>query len=239
MRENKEAVRSSAATSIIVRNACKRYQQVNALDQASCSITCGCFFLLLGPNGAGKSTLLKTIAGLESLDSGEVIFPAMTRIGYVPQRVQLGNYLTARNLLELAGTLYNLQSKDIAHRIDELAELLGLERLDDFPNNYSGGMQKRLLFAISLIHQPEVLLLDEAMEGLDFMAQKRILSYLKKLTSQRRTTVIMATHIPDLYEGSYDEAAIFAAGKPVWCSNGQKMNRQITGPLSEVYTHYV
>ena len=222
-----------------VHEACKRFEDVVALRDVSCTIQAGKLVLLLGENGAGKSTLLKSIAGLVPLDSGAIDLgvgndAAEVRIGYVPQQVVMSEHLTARDLLKLAGTLNGLGGRMLRQRICYVADLFGLERLDEFPRAYSGGMVKRLLLALSVLPEPALLLLDEVLEGLDCAMRETALGLLSDWTRRGKVTVLMATHALDSYEGIYDEALLLQRGEVIWSSSRKQGHMSLREAMSRV-----
>src|SRR6185369_1601707 len=166
---------------IIVRGVTKRYGALTALDSFDLEVGRGEIFALLGPNGAGKTTLILTtlmrptmgeafVSGLDTALQGREI---RRLIGVVPQENSLDRYLTARENLELHARLHGMEPKKYRARIDEMLELFGLAgRQHDFPDTFSGGMQRRLVVARALIHEPSVLFLDEPTTGLDPQARR-------------------------------------------------------------------
>jgi ABC-2 type transport system ATP-binding protein len=163
---------------ITTHSLTKRYGDLTALDSFDLEVAQGSIFGLLGPNGAGKTTLMRVLTTLMRQTSGEASIEGLdTRslgreirrlIGVVPQENSLDRYLTARENLELHARLHGMEPRHYRKRIDELLELMGLvARQKDFPDTYSGGMQRRLVVTRALLHEPRVLFLDEPTTGLD------------------------------------------------------------------------
>ena len=161
-----------------LRHVSKRFAGSLAVDNVSFSARPGEVTGYLGPNGSGKSTTMKMITGLIELTSGEILFNGAsvqqdpiawkTRMGYVPEEPYLYNHLTGLEYLIMVGQLRDLPAKSTAEAVDRLLRLLGLFDDRHAPMSaYSKGMRQKVLLAAALLHNPEVLLLDEPFSGLD------------------------------------------------------------------------
>ena len=162
------------AEAVSVRNLVKEFGGFRALDGLSVEVEEGKIFGLLGPNGAGKTTLIKILCGLMRPTSGEaeVLGSAPNRvgqrIGYMPQESALYLDMTARENMRFFGSLYGLRGEEMAKREDELLDLVGLRDWGDkLVTTFSGGMTHRASLACALMHEPEVLFLDEPTVGID------------------------------------------------------------------------
>ena len=180
---------------------------------------------LLGPNGAGKTTTVSMIAGLVRPDSGSVEIegralagdtdPTKRRIGLVPQDLALFDELTALANLELFAALYDLEGAAAKLAIGEALELVGLsDRAHDRVRNYSGGMKRRLNLASALLHDPQILLLDEPTVGVDPQSRNAIFDNLEVL-KQRGKTLVYTTHYMEEAERLCDRVVIIDHGKVV------------------------
>lgn len=181
----------------------KDYGNLLALQGISLSIPKGTVFGLLGPNGAGKTTLVNILTTLIKPSSGwakvcgfDVVKEAAkvrSLIGVVPQENNLDRYLTARENLIMHAKMQGMKPAGYKRKIDELLSLMGLwGRQHDFPNKFSVGMQRRLVVARALVHDPQVLFLDEPTTGLDPQAKRLIWDYFLSLKGQR--TIFLTTH---------------------------------------------
>ncbi|MGQ9695264.1 MAG: ATP-binding cassette domain-containing protein [Thermodesulfobacteriota bacterium] len=181
----------------------KDYGNLRALKGISLSIPKGTVFGLLGPNGAGKTTLVNILTTLIKPSSGwakvcsfDVVKEAAkvrSLIGVVPQENNLDRYLTARENLIMHAKMHRMKPAGYNRKIDELLSLMGLRgRQHDFPNKFSVGMQRRLVVARALVHDPQVLFLDEPTTGLDPQAKRLIWDYFLSLKGQR--TIFLTTH---------------------------------------------
>lgn len=212
---------------IEVKNLKKRYAGAtkNAVNGISFTVQEGEFFGFLGPNGAGKSTTMNVMVNLVSKTSGSVKidnlevsnnpFEVYRRVGYALQEVGLDDTATAREMLELHGRLYNMSMEKINERIAFLLKLTELEQVaDKFTGTYSGGMRRRFDLALSLIHEPKVLFLDEPTVGLDPQARRVLWRYLKEL-NRRGMTIFLTTHFLEEANALCNRLAIVDKGKIV------------------------
>jgi ABC-2 type transport system ATP-binding protein len=189
---------------ISYKNVTKRYGTVTAVSDFSLEIGRGEFFGLLGPNGAGKTTLLRMTstltapsAGLISIDGARIdrnLTDAKRRLGVVPQYSNLENELSALQNLEYHGRLYGLPLRSIRRRSRELLEFSGLDgRKNDKARTFSGGMRRKLMIMKALMHEPDILLLDEPSAGLDAPWRRRIWDLLRELHKQG-LSILLTTH---------------------------------------------
>lgn len=206
-----------------IRNLKKRYGQRLALKGISFSLKEGELFSLLGPNGAGKTTTLRILSGLTSSTEGEVYLfgePllqnelwAKTKIGLVPQQVNLDLELTVEENLLIHGLLFKMSLREIKKHIDELLELADLkERKNSKVKELSGGLRRRLLIIRALLHQPKILLLDEPTVGLDPHIRRKIWSFIKQIQN-KGTTILLTTHYMEEAEVLSDRVAFIVEGQ--------------------------
>jgi ABC-2 type transport system ATP-binding protein len=195
-----------------------------AVDDVSFEVGAGETIGLLGPNGAGKTTTLSMMCGLARPDGGAVSFQGQTvrdanqfkrRVGLVPQDLALYDELSAWANLELFGGLYGLEGKELARRADAALELVGLEdRRSDRVKTFSGGMKRRLNIAAALLHDPELILLDEPTVGIDPQSRNAIFENLEEL-KRRGKTLIYTTHYMEEAERLCDHVVIIDHGKVI------------------------
>jgi ABC-2 type transport system ATP-binding protein len=205
-----------------VTNLHKNYGDLQAVAGVSFSIDAGEVFGLLGPNGAGKSTTINIIASLMKPDAGSVSINGAAccssadykrRLGYVPQEISLAEKLTARENLHLIGRLYDLGGRLLKDRVDRTLHAVGLaERSDDFVSTFSGGMKRRLNIAGALLHEPELLLLDEPTAGVDPQARAYIFEIIERLAAEGRA-VLYTTHYMEEAQRLCRRTAIIDHGK--------------------------
>ncbi|MBM4331579.1 MAG: ABC transporter ATP-binding protein [Deltaproteobacteria bacterium] len=209
---------------IELKNVTKAYGSLMAVKDVSFAVRRGMVFGLLGPNGAGKTTLVNMLTTLLKPTSGSAfvgghdVVRAAARvrslIGVVPQENNLDRYLTARENLILHAKMHGLPPSTYHPRIDELLSLMGLtERQKDFPNKFSVGMQRRLVVARALVHDPKILFLDEPTTGLDPQAKRMIWDYFLSLKGKR--TIFLTTHNMEEADFLCDQITIIDHGSPV------------------------
>jgi ABC-2 type transport system ATP-binding protein len=207
------------------RNLQKSYGNLVAVDGVSLTAGEGETVGLLGPNGAGKTTTVSIIAGLIRPDRGEVLIegralagdtdPIKRRIGLVPQDLALYDELPARDNLALFGALYGLDRATLNRAMADALELVGLaERAKDKVGTFSGGMKRRLNLAAALMHDPQILLLDEPTVGVDPQSRNAIFDNLETLKS-RGKTLIYTTHYMEEAERLCDRIVIIDHGKVI------------------------
>ncbi|MEK7147695.1 MAG: ABC transporter ATP-binding protein [Patescibacteria group bacterium] len=209
---------------IEVKNLKKVYKKdIRAVDGITFSIQEGEFFGFLGPNGAGKTTTIKLLVNLVKKTDGSVKLDGFEvseqpneiykRIGLAMQEVGLDETATAREMMQLHGRLYHMQKQEIDDQIKKLLELVELERVADrYVVTYSGGMRRRFDLALSLLHNPRVLFLDEPTTGLDPHARRLIWNHLRAL-NKGGMTIFFTTHSMGEAEALCERIAIIDKGK--------------------------
>jgi ABC-2 type transport system ATP-binding protein len=188
---------------ISVAGLTKRYGDRTAVDGVTFEVLQGESFGILGPNGAGKTTTLEMIEGLRRPDGGEItllgepVWPdprrIQARIGVQLQTTSLFDMLTARELLELFARFYLRPDAEERTRIS--LELVGLEsKADDYAKRLSGGQQQRLAIALALVHDPDIVFLDEPTTGLDPQARRNLWDVIRSINADQGKTVVLTTH---------------------------------------------
>ena len=207
---------------IEIKGFTRKFGSFTAVENMNLTIKEGIVFGLLGPNGAGKSTTVKTIVGAIKPTSGQILIngidvvqspvKAKKMIGYVPEDPSLFKNLTGKEYLYLLGNLYHMPSKVLDEKITTILTQFGLiERCDEQILSYSKGMVQKLVIASAIIHNPEVLILDEPLSGLDAKAAA-ILKEIIRSFARRGKTVLFSSHILDVVEKLCDETAILFQG---------------------------
>jgi ABC-2 type transport system ATP-binding protein len=214
--------RSSAEWVVRTTDVSKQYpgSAKKAVDGLSVLVERGTIFGILGPNGAGKTTTLSMLSGLLRPDSGEIEFLRGLRgrelkrhIGYVPQDLALYPRLTAWENMAFFGGLYGVTGDRLARRADELLDMVGLgERRDSMVDTYSTGMQRRLNLAIGLIHEPDLILLDEPTVGIDPQSRNCIFEAVSELR-RAGVTILYTTHYMEEASRLCDRIVIMDEGK--------------------------
>lgn len=189
---------------VIGRGITKSFGDLHVLQDMAVNIPRGVTYCLLGPNGSGKTTLMRTIMGLVKLDFGEIyvldeplnrINEGYPRLGYMPQQRPLYPDITVQENLEFFAALYGIRGKERDRRINEVLEIVDLpETKDRMTGTLSGGMYQRISLASTLIHSPDLLLLDEPTVGIDPVTKQSFWGYFRNLAKEGKTVVI-STHI--------------------------------------------
>ena len=211
---------------IAVNNLSKVYKSSSdtdklALDNISLAIKKGSIFGLLGPNGAGKSTFINILADLAKKTSGEIevlninhesnLIEAKRLMGIVPQELNIDPFFTPYELLEIQAGLYGIKKKD--RKTMEILKMLALEdKAKAYARTLSGGMRRRLLIAKAMVHDPEILILDEPTAGVDVELRSNLWENIHKL-NQSGKTIIITTHYLHEAEELCNEIAIINEGK--------------------------
>ncbi|AMP14512.1 ABC transporter ATP-binding protein [Collimonas pratensis] len=212
-----------AATLLNVSSLCKSYGDRRAVDGVSFQVRQGQTLGLIGPNGAGKSTTVSLICGLLRPDAGEILLDGVAvnagnsaakhKIGLVPQDLALYEDLSANENLKLFGALYGLGGNQLKTRCSEVLALVNLsDRAADKPSSFSGGMKRRLNIAAALLHDPQLLILDEPTVGVDPQSRNAIFDSLEQLKRQGRS-LIYTSHYMEEIERLADHIVIIDHGK--------------------------
>lgn len=229
-----------------VRSVTHRYGERVALDVVSFDVPRPAVFGLLGPNGGGKSTLFKILTTLIRPTSGgatiagaDVVADSATvrrRIGIVFQRPSLDGKLTVGENLMHQGHLYGLRGGELKSRSREMMERFAIaDRKRDRVDTLSGGLQRRVELAKSLLHRPGVLILDEPSTGLDPGARMQLIRYLIELRDNEGVTSLLTTHLMDEAEGC-DRVAILDRGKLVAVDSPSRLKESIGGDVITLTT---
>ena len=217
----------------------KSYGSIEALKGLTLKIPKGSLFGLLGPNGAGKTTTLRILCTLLEPDEGQVKVAGLDalnspravrkQIGYVAQEVAIDKILTGRELLQLQGDLYHVPKIERDSRISELIERLDMAKwIDRRCGTYSGGMRRRLDLSAGLLHNPQVLILDEPTVGLDIESRQTIWNLLRELVSNG-TTVLLSSHYLEEVEALADQIAIIDNGRVIAEGTPDELKEKLGG----------
>ena len=201
----------------------KKNQEVKALIDFSITIKRGVIHGLLGPNGAGKSTFINVLGGLVKKDSGRVSICGINidtnsklskfKIGIVPQELNIDPFFSPAELLELQAGLYGVPKRK--RKTDEILENLKLtDQRNAYARTLSGGMRRRLLIGKALVHDPEIIILDEPTAGVDIDIRTSVWDYIKRISKQGKT-VCLTTHYLEEAENLCDNISIINHGKKI------------------------
>jgi len=224
---------------VLIENLQKSYGSSVAVKDVSFKIEPGEIFGLLGPNGAGKTTTLRALCTLITPDAGRLELsgvsvldkPRMARqcLGYVAQEVALDKVLTGRELLQLQAAIYHIPGKLAKERIDKVISLLEIKHwADKKTGTYSGGIRKRFDLAAGLLHQPDVLVLDEPTVGLDIDSRVAVWNFLRQLRDSG-TTVLITSHYLEEVDALADRVAIIDKGVVIATGTPSELKDRVGG----------
>jgi len=225
---------------IEIREFKKIYKKgIIAVDNLSIKVKMGTFFGFIGPNGAGKTTTVNFMAGLLKQDRGELFlfgerikydsYEYKRRIGFVLEKPLYFEKLTGEEYLYFTGKMQDIDKKIIVSRSDELLNFFELsDNKDRLIETYSSGMKKKISLAAALIHDPDILILDEPFEGIDAVSS-RVISENLKLMVKRKKTIFLTSHILEIVEKLCDEVAIINKGKLVFQSSIEFIREKVAG----------
>ena len=220
----------------------RSFGDVKAVDAIDLAIPRGEIYGFLGPNGAGKTTLVRMLitllmpsAGAATVAGYDVVSDATEvrlRIGAALQDAALDMKQTGRELLRLQGRLYGLSRRDVDTRLSELAGLVDIgDALDRFIGTYSGGMKRRLDLAASLIHNPEVLFLDEPTTGLDPISRARVWEEVRRVNRQMAVTIFLTTQYLEEADALADRVGIINRGRLIAQGTPAELKRSLSNDV--------
>lgn len=212
---------------IDIQHVTQLYGTRPVLSDIQLQIPSGCIYGILGPSGCGKTTLIKSIAGILVPTKGTVLVMGeempklhiINRIGYMAQSDALYRNLSGRDNIEFFASMYGMNKRDKKHQINRALELVKLtDHQDKLVSSYSGGMKRRLSLALSIVHNPEVLILDEPTVGIDPLLRHDIWEELEMMR-KNGTTILVTTHVMDEADrcqklAMMREGRILASGTP-------------------------
>ena len=226
-----------------VYNPYKSQPARQALYNLDLSIPAGSVFGLLGPNGAGKSTLINILAGLVRKTTGQVKIwgfdqdknPRQSRaaIGVMPQELNLDPFFTPRAALDVQAGLYGIPKSQ--RRSEDILTMVGLsEKADAYSRSLSGGMRRRLLLAKALVHNPQILVLDEPTAGVDIELRQTLWDNVRRLNQETGMTIILTTHYLEEAEKMCDQIAIMNRGKLIAQDSTPNLLAQLDGKTMHI-----
>ena len=207
-----------------IKNVSKEYDLgVKAVDNLSLEIKKGEIFGFIGPNGAGKTTTIKMIVGLLKPDEGQILIDgidmwedgiqAKSLIAYVPDQPKIYEKLTGIEYLNFIGDVFNIEGGLRKERIEKYTRIFSIEKdLNKLLEDYSHGMKQKLLLTSALLHDPELLILDEPMVGLDPKSAYNLKEIMKERCEEGKS-VFFSTHVLEVAENLCDQIAIISKGK--------------------------
>lgn len=217
-------------------NLSKKFKQFYAVKNMNMFIEKGEIVGLLGPNGAGKSTAISMLSSLIEPTTGDVRFknqsmlknpsPLRKIVGMVPQEIALYNDLTAEENLQFFGRIYRLTGAELKQKINEVLAQIGLtDRRKDVVKTFSGGMKRRLNIGVALLHNPELLIMDEPTVGIDPQSRSYILETVKRLNKEKQMTILYTSHYMEEVEFLCDRIYIMDKGNLIASGTNEEIKR--------------
>lgn len=227
----------------------KTYGKKTALVDISFSVKAGTCFGLLGPNGAGKSTTMKILTGIVEPDTGTVFVQGIDakknpllvkqKIGYVPQSITLYEDLSAYDNLMFFGQMYGVKGTNLQERITKVLKQTGLlDRAKDKVKEYSGGMKRRINIAAALLHNPQILILDEPTVGIDPQSRNHIFDMIQDL-KEEGVTIVYSTHYMEEVETLCDDIAIIDHGQIITQGNLKELKSEYSTKVIYIETSQI
>lgn len=220
---------------IEIINLTKRYGNITAVSEINLTIPNGQLFGFLGPNGAGKTTTIKTLVGLlkptsgvvriEGFDVQKQPLEAKRVVGFIPDKPFIYEKLTGKEFLQFTAGLYQVEPRSVDERIAQLLDMFELSDWDDeLVESYSHGMRQKLVMSAALIHQPQVIVVDEPMVGLDPKGARLVKRIFRELCDTG-TTIFMSTHTLEIAEQMCDHIAIIQKGQIIAQGTIEELHR--------------
>lgn len=226
-----------------LRHVTKRYRGIPAVEDVSFRLEAGGVLGYLGPNGAGKSTTVKMITGMLQPTHGEILFHGQSiyedlpayraKLGYVPEEAQVYTHLSGLEYLQLVGRLRAMPEKAIDHKARALLGVFGLKAAIEAPiSDYSKGMKQRVLLCAALLHDPDLIVFDEPLSGLDAVTARLFKDLLVVLRREGKA-VLYISHVLEVVEQVCDRVIILAGGKVIADATPLELTRMTAQPTLE------
>ena len=231
---------------LVIQNLKKKFGNVWAVKNLNLELNPGEIFVLLGPNGAGKTTTLKLIAGLLHPTDGEIYIKdidvkkepikAKSLIGYIPDEPFIYNKLTGREFINFIAAIYNIKRENYEKRMEDLFKKLEIgDWIDEFSESYSHGMKQKVIMCQLFLHNPDLILIDEPLVGLDPKSSKTVREIFFDLKN-KGTTFFICTHTLSFAKDIASRIGIISTGELKFIGNLEQLSR-ISGAkdIEEIY----
>ncbi|MGA2533720.1 MAG: ABC transporter ATP-binding protein [Candidatus Aminicenantales bacterium] len=233
-----------------LRGVSKKFSAIKVVNDVSFTVAPGEVLGYLGPNGAGKTTTIRMLAGLLAPSKGEVLFEGenirsdihayKSRLGYVPEQSEIYPHLSALDYLMMVGRLRGLQERQLKRKIIDFLSIFDLEEEMDAPiSSYSKGMRQKVLITAAILHDPDILLLDEPMSGLDVTTSLVIRDLIRSLARGNKI-IIYSSHVLEVTEKVCSKVIILHKGNIVANDSVEHLRQLMKLPsLSEIFNELV
>ncbi len=234
-----------------IKNLTKKFGDFTAVENVSLKIEKGEFFSIIGPNGSGKTTIIKNILGLLHPTEGQILVneksieedpkKVKSKIGYIPDEPKIWSHITGEEFLFFSGNLYGIDNKQIEKKIPELLKNFNLKGIEKkYFENYSRGNKQKFTILAALLHDPDLILVDEPIVGLDPQAAESAMELLNNFVSEGGS-VFMATHTLPVAQEHSDRVGVLHEGKLVETGTIENLREKMGDPeasLLKIYHHF-
>ena len=238
--------KSTTKESIVIKNLKKEYSDVKAVKGVSFSVKKGEIFGFLGPNGAGKTTTINCITQLSSITSGTILvngydvvtdyLDARTQIGLSPQDLNFDIYFSVLNTLIYQAGYFGIKKNEAKKRALKLLKEFGiLDKKDELFRGLSGGMKRKLSIIKAIIHEPQILILDEPTAALDVDSRYELWEFIKKLNKTKGITIFLTTHYIEEAEKLCERICIINKGKIIKLDTTEKIMNELSQNIISIY----
>ena len=236
---------------IEIKNLTKKFGDFTAVENVSLQMEKGEFFSIIGPNGSGKTTIIKNILGLLHPTEGDVLINGISvkeepketksRIGYIPDEPKIWSHITGREFLQFSGSLYGVEEGEIEEKIPALLDEFNLDGIEDkYYQNYSRGNKQKFSILAALLHDPDLILVDEPIVGLDPKAAEKAMDLLNQFVS-KGGSVFMATHTLPVAEKHSSRVGVLTKGRLAEVGSVDELRDRMENQeasLLEIYHHF-
>ena len=236
---------------IKIKNLTKKFGDFTAVRNINLTVEEGEFFSVIGPNGSGKTTIIKNILGLLHPTEGDILIDGVSvkeepkktksKIGYIPDEPKIWNHITGREFLQFSGKLYGLSSEEIKEKVPALLDEFSLSGIEErYFENYSRGNKQKFSILAALLHDPDLILVDEPIVGLDPKAAEKAMTLLNNFVVEGGS-VFMATHTLPVAQEHSTRVGVLTKGELAKVGSIDKLREEMENKqasLLEIYHHF-
>jgi len=232
---------------IEIKNLCKKYGKKEVLKDINLTINNGDIYAFIGSNGAGKTTTIKSMLGILPFDSGDVLYDNVSiknepltiksKVAYIPDSPDIYDYLTGNEYISFIADMFDTPEKYKNEKIKEYSKLLEIDKnLNDKISSYSHGMKQKIVIIAALVHNPDVIIMDEPFVGLDPVSTHKLKEIMKQMTKEGKI-IFFSTHVLDVAEKLCNRIAIIKEGKII--AEGDMNNMTKNSSLEDIFMELV
>ncbi|MCR5788220.1 MAG: ABC transporter ATP-binding protein [Bacilli bacterium] len=232
---------------IEIKNLCKKYGKKEVLKDINLTINNGDIYAFIGSNGAGKTTTIKSMLGILPFDSGDVLYDNVSiknepltiksKVAYIPDSPDIYDYLTGNEYISFIADMFDTPEEYKNEKIKEYSKLLEIDKnLNDKISSYSHGMKQKIVIIAALVHNPDVIIMDEPFVGLDPVSTHKLKDIMKQMTKEGKI-IFFSTHVLDVAEKLCNRIAIIKEGKIIAEGDMNKMTKNSS--LEDIFMELV